>query len=456
MGLLRTALRDFGELHSPDQAAPVDVPLAAALPVGRLAEEAVRFADLAARRLGVPATPLDGARIATAFTSERHVRLNGDAPDIWAPLSGFWQTADGWLRTHANYPHHESALLTALGIPQAGSPETRKKKLRLALGSMSSAAAEEAVVTAGGVAAAVRTEAEWDVHPHGAGVGSAPLLRVWERAAESGMPAKGSAPRVWPGGTRCRPLTGLRVLDLTRVLAGPVCTRTLGLWGADVLRLDPPSLPELSWIHLDTGAGKWSAMLDLRRDRGEFERLLDSADVLVHGYRRGSYAAHALEQLADGHPRLVTASLTAWGPGPWADRRGFDSIVQAVSGIAMTESPDGLRPGALPAQALDHSAGYLLAGSVAFLLRRREEIGGSWSVETSLARIAFELLRMPRAGRQPAADFPPTVATAETQSGSVTTALPALGRENYLFPAHPFGADEPNWQDNRASRADHR
>jgi crotonobetainyl-CoA:carnitine CoA-transferase CaiB-like acyl-CoA transferase len=447
MGLLRAALRDFGELHTPDESNPVDVPLKAALPAGRLAEEAVRFADLAARRLGIPATPLDGDRIATAFTSERHFRINGETPDAWAPLSGFWRTADGWLRTHANYPHHERALLQALGIPEGGEEriEARKDLFGAALGSWSAVAAEEAVVAAGGVAAAVRSAAQWRAHPHGAGVATHPLLRIRDRSAASDTTASGR-PR-WTGsaGNRRRPLAGLRVLDLTRVLAGPICTRTLGLWGADVLRIDPPFLPEPEWIHFDTGPGKRSALFDLRSNRSAFAELLDRADVLVHGYRPGSLDGLGLDRLIEQRPHLVTASLSAWGPGLWADRRGFDSIVQAASGIAVAESTDGDRPGALPAQALDHSAGYLLAGSVALLLRRAAVGGGSWSVETSLARIAHELLILPPAGRPGRADFTPTVTTLDTPNGSITTAVPAIGREPYLFPARPFGADEPDW-----------
>ncbi|HST65844.1 MAG TPA: CoA transferase, partial [Mycobacteriales bacterium] len=193
--------------------------------------------------------------------------------------------------------------------------------------------AEELIVGAGGIAAAVRTAAEWAAHPQGSQVGSLPLLSVLRRA-DAGPRALPSAPRV---------------LDLTRVIAGPVATRTLALWGADVLRVDPPGLPEIEWQHLDTGAGKRTTVLDVRSER--FAALAAEADVLVHGYRPG---ALDLDPILAANPSLVVASLSAWGAaGPWAGRRGFDSIVQAASGIALIESADAVTPGALPAQALD-------------------------------------------------------------------------------------------------------
>jgi CoA-transferase family III len=380
-------------------------PLAASLPVGRLASEAVGFAALAA---GDPLPSPD--RIATAYTSERHFRISGSVPGAWAELSGFWPTGDGWLRTHANYPHHRERLVGALGI--SGSADA----LRERLSSLSAVEAEELIVAAGGVAAAVRTEEEWAAHPHGAVVGSEPLLRISPRG--DGPP---------------RSLSRVRVLDLTRVIAGPVATRTLALWGADVLRIDPPDLPEIGWQHLDTGAGKRSAVLDVRSSR--FASLLGQADVLVHGYRP---EALPVAELVEAHPGLVVASLSACGPvGPWAGRRGFDSIVQAASGIAMVESKDGVTPGALPAQALDHSAGYLLAGAVAAVLRR----GGGWSVSTSLARVAHELLHADRSVQPASGEFTSTTVT----HGELTYARPALHADDFPAPPRPWGQDEPEF-----------
>jgi CoA-transferase family III len=401
--MLAEALGDLGVRVEPGRVEAA--PLTARLPVGMLAAEAVAFAAVAG---GSAMAGPD--RIATAFTSDRQFRVGGEPPAVWGPLSGFWETRDGWLRTHANYPHHRDRLVAALGIPD----DTTALRARLA--ELTALEAEELVVGAGGIAAAVRTEQQWAEHPHGRAVARLPLLAVSPRG---------------PGAPR--PLAGARVLDLTRVIAGPVATRTLALWGADVLRIDPPALPEIEWQHLDGGAGKRTARLDVRSPR--FAELAARADVLVHGYRPG---ALPLAAVLTANPALVVASLSAWGAaGPWSGRRGFDSIVQAASGIAMIESPDGSRPGALPAQALDHSAGYLLAGAVAVLLGR----GGGWSVSTSLARVAAELLRADRSAPPATGTFEPTTVS----HGELTYARPALHADDFAFPPHPWGSDEPVW-----------
>jgi CoA-transferase family III len=401
--VLAQALGDLGVRVQP--AAVEAVPLGGRLPVGMLAAEAVAFAAVAG------GSSMSGPdRIATSFSSDRHFRVSGEPPAVWAPLSGFWETQDGWLRTHANYPHHRDRLLAALGIPDSAAA------LPARLAGMTALEAEELIVGGGGIAAAVRTEQQWAEHPHGRVVGSLPLLAVSPRG---------------PGSPRR--VAGARVLDLTRVIAGPVATRTLALWGADVLRIDPPALPEIEWQHLDGGAGKRTARLDVRSPR--FAELAAEADVLVHGYRPG---ALPLAAVLAANPSLVVASLSAWGAaGPWSGRRGFDSIVQAASGIAMIESPDGARPGALPAQALDHSAGYLLAGAVAVLLER----GGGWSVSTSLARVASELLRADRSVQPETGTFEPTTVT----HGELTYARPALHADDFAFPPHSWGSDEPKW-----------
>jgi crotonobetainyl-CoA:carnitine CoA-transferase CaiB-like acyl-CoA transferase len=381
----------------------VPAPLPASLPVGALAVRAVGFAALA---VGDP--PPVPERVATAYTSERHFRLSGEPMAAWAPLSGFFAARDGFVRTHANYPHHQQRLCGALGIPASADA------LRERAAELPALEIEEKVTATGGIAVAVRSEAEWAAHPHGSQVGSLPLIVTEQRS-------DGAA----------RSLTGARVLDLTRVIAGPVATRTLALWGADVLRVDPPAIPEIEWQHLDTGAGKWSCVLDVRSAR--FAELAAEADVLVHAYRPG---ALPLDGVIEANPGLVVASLSAWGTaGPWAGRRGFDSIVQAASGIAMAESPDGVRPGALPAQALDHSAGYLLAGAVATALQQ----GGGWSVSTSLARVADELLTADRSVQAEPGGFTPTTVT----HGALTYARPALHADDFPAPPRPWGQDEP-------------
>jgi hypothetical protein len=344
------------------------------LPVPGLAAGAVAAQLLAARTLtGAAGSPLelDAAHVGLAFRSERYVRLDGRPVGLgFAPLSRFWRTADGWIRLHGNYPHHRAAAVRVLG-----------EDVEAAAGRWAAEDLEAAVVEAGGAAAAVRTRAHWSAHPQGRVVHELPLLTL--RRSADGPP-------------RPATLEGLRVLDLTRVIAGPVATRTLASHGADVLRIDGPRFPDDPDGLLDTGPGKRHVTLDLASADGRrtVEDLLATADVVVQGYRPGALDAFGLDPaaLAERHPHLVVVRLSAWGvAGPWAHRRGFDSLVQAATGIAVTcGGPEA--PGVLPAQALDHATGHLAAAVVLSALARRGTEGGGWHGELSLAQTAHWLL----------------------------------------------------------------
>ncbi|MFJ8196306.1 CoA transferase [Streptomyces sp. NPDC096152] len=372
--------------------------LEARLPVRESARACVGVCALAAAELGalraglaeVPAVRVDDGAVATAFASERHLLVDGRAPVNFAPLSRFWRTGDGWVRTHANYPHHRARLLGALGLGGDASVED----VAGLLAERSAREVEDAVYGAGGLAVALRTAREWAAHAQGAAVAARPLV-VRERpdAAPARVLPPVRAARSGPGAAPLLPAAGLRVLDLTRVIAGPVATRTLALLGAEVLRVDPPGLPELADQHADTGFGKRSAAVDLAADRKTLEDLLAAADVVVTGYRPGALDRFGLspEALAERRPGLVVAQLSAWGGGgPWDGRRGFDSLVQVATGIAAIEGTDG-RPGALPAQALDHGTGYLLAAAVLRALTEQSHAGGSRIVRLALARTAVWL-----------------------------------------------------------------
>jgi crotonobetainyl-CoA:carnitine CoA-transferase CaiB-like acyl-CoA transferase len=299
--------------------------------------------------------------VAAAVRSESFFRI-GDRPAGagFAPLSRFWRTADGWVRTHANYPWHRAALLRELGVPEDADA------VAAALAERRARDVEEGVFAAGGVAAAVRSSDEWREHPQGRALAAEPLIA---RRVVGDAPPR----------TRIEsdlPVRGVRVLDLTRVIAGPVCTRFLAALGADVLRIDRPQRPDMPPGTADTLLGKRSAFADLGTRDGldVLHGLLDTADLLVHGYRPGSLDRFGLgfEHLAERHPGLVVVFLDAWGRGgPWSGRRGFDSIVQAAAGIAVGESPDGARPGVLPCQLLDHGTGYLAAAAALDGLRRQ-------------------------------------------------------------------------------------
>ncbi|WP_405799844.1 CoA transferase [Streptomyces sp. NBC_01506] len=359
------------------------------LPVRRLARASVGVCSLAAAELvalrtgrEVPAVRVHEAAVGAAFVSERHLRIDGRAWSPFAPLSSFWPTADGWVRTHANYPHHRARLLSSLGIPDDGDDDALREKLAEVLRARPARWIQETVYGAGAPAVAVAEPGtrRWPLIESrrvGGGAGRAARRRL---SADGELPAH-----------------GVRVLDLTRVIAGPVATRTLGLLGADVLRVDPPLLPEDPKAHADTGFGKRSTRLDLGApaDLAVFRELLDSADVVVLGYRADSLDRYGLtpDTLLERYPGLIVAGLDAWGwTGPWRERRGFDSLVQAAKGISLIERGADGRPGVLPAQALDHSTGYLLAAAILRALGERHDDGAGRLLRLSLAGTASWLM----------------------------------------------------------------
>nr|WP_243845346.1 CoA transferase [Microbacterium halimionae] len=397
----------------------------------------------------IPDAVLSPRRIAASYRSDQLFRLNGEPPAAWAPRSGFFATADGWVRTHANYPHHDSALRTLLGLESDATPED----LARALSEWSGVELETRAAEVGAIVGAYRSADTWAKHPQAKAVAAAPLIEVTTDTV-------GTSQHPQPISTGFpAPLQGIRVLDLTRVIAGPVATRTLALLGADVLRIDNPRRPEIAWQHLDTGQGKHSGLLDFAAadDLRTFHELLAGADVVVTGYRPDALTRFGLDDdvLAASHPGLIRGRISAWGTrGPWAHRRGFDSIVQTVSGIAAISSPEGshhgARPGALPAQALDHTAGYLLASGIMSALRRRACSGAGGGINVSLARIAQELLA---AGTTAVGEDtgPPTDHTvhAETTSGDLECAASVFTQpelpDRYPTVGRAWGIDPARW-----------
>jgi crotonobetainyl-CoA:carnitine CoA-transferase CaiB-like acyl-CoA transferase len=451
-GIGRSAWLDLGgraELLELVEDPKPPVGLSARLDVPGLLADSVALATLTLQQIQVArgqrdrlrAVRLAGDRISTSAQSERHLRINGSTPELWAPLSGFWRCRDGWVRTHGNYPHHSDRLRKVLGL----STDASKDQVSDAIAGRDAVDLESAAADTGAVVAAVRTPQEWAAHPHALAVTDTPLIGIGHR--------EGAEPGVWSSAA-AHPLSGIRVLDLTRVIAGPAATRDLAFAGADVLRVDSPRLPEISWQHLDSGPGKRTALLDLASaaDRRVFEELLSRADIVVTGYRPGALDAYGLspDALWERRPGVVVGSVSAWGDsGPWRHRRGFDSIVQAVTGIAMVESSDGGRPGALPAQALDHSTGHFLAAALSHSLMRQRAHGGSWRASVALARVAQELLSSTAAGSAPTAPAPATTQTGTTSAGEITCAAPVLTYAGapvaYPMLATAWGADPPAW-----------
>ncbi|WP_235835195.1 CoA transferase [Piscinibacter terrae] len=393
--------------------------LAALWNEARLPASALAFADLPGRAAVLPssfnvttaaqaslaAAALAAAEIWAMRTSERqrisvdaehavlescgHFTVDGIAPEVWDKLSGLYPCGDaagvpGWVRIHANFAHHRDGALRLLGC--APGPATGRAAVADALRHWRADEFETAAAQAGLVVAAARTFAQWDAHPQALALAGVPTVSI-ERIGDA-------PPRPWPAmGTRPRPLAGLRVLDLTRILAGPVAGRTLAAHGAEVMLVNSPGLPNIAAI-ADTSRGKLSAHADLKTDAGRdaLRALLSDADVFLQAYRPGALQALGLgpQAVADLRPGLVVVSLSAYGAqGPWAGRRGFDSLVQTATGfnVAEAEAAGAKEPKAMPLQILDYAAGYLLAfGAQAALLRQRQE-GGSWHVQVSLAGV---------------------------------------------------------------------
>ncbi|MDT0171201.1 CoA transferase [Pseudarthrobacter sp. BRE9] len=448
-------------------AGPLDVEGLALRSVTAAAEALNLYARAPGRFSTAPALTV------AAFDSFGHLRIAGRKPQGFAPLSGFRQTGDGWIRLHANYPHHEQRLLQALGTTSAEGAEH-------ALRAMTALEAEAAIQGLGGIAGAVRTREEWLASDIGRAAGSGPWVAVelaegtragWglqdlaaatTRTDDGKDKGKGEKRKSNDGGNGL-PLEGLRVLDLTRVIAGPVATRLLAALGADVLRIDPPAFPEIEDQFVDTAFGKRSAETDLGlpQNQRSLQQLLDGADVVVTGYRHGSldrFGLHPRELLA-AHPALVVVTLNSWGSaGPWSGLRGFDSIVQAACGIVRVYGKDnddgGWRPGALPVQALDHATGYGVAAAAIRLLDRRRETGMGGSAHLSLARTAEELFSLSEDTEPGNTDSPaelpaPDYNTMDSTYGQLRYVGPPLldagGPLDYLSPPPPYGSSPPAW-----------
>ena len=332
------------------------------------------------RGLGAQEVQVDLRAAAASLRSSRYMRIDSNPPPpVWDPLSGYYPVRDGWISIHSNFPNHRDAALRVLqSNPAREEAETKSA-------GWTGEALEDAIHAAGGCAGFVRSADEWARHPQGKAVASQPLLEIVRIGDAPPEKLKEAS----------RPLLGVRVLDLTRVLAGPACARSLAEHGADVLKISAAHLPDLGAVELDTGIGKLSARLDLRKseDLARLKSLVKDGDVFSQSYRPGALAARGFspEALAALRPGIVCVSLSAWGgTGPWRERRGYDSIVQAVSGMAHSSGKfagDGSKPQLLPVSAIDYVSGYLMAFGAAVALARRAREGGSWQVRVALARV---------------------------------------------------------------------
>jgi hypothetical protein len=464
---------------SDPSAAPVPPPplelsgtagLPSAYDVGTFATATIAAATAAiaavqsARSGASPTVHVDRGHASAAFKCERLLAAQGwTLPPVWDPIAGDYLAQDGFIRLHTNYRHHRDAVLRVLGIAES------REAVARAVRSWSAEELESAVVAEGGCAARLRTADEWATHPQGVAVSGEPLFAVTTRPAELASGGTFSSNRAVGAVARSArapvqrdaPLDGVRVLDLTRVMAGPVCTRLLAAYGAAVLRIDPPGFEEVAALLPEMTAGKRRTFLDLREasGRASFERLLAGAHVMVHGYR-----PDALERLGYGaarrreiNPALIDVSHDAYGwSGPWAHRRGFDSLVQMSVGIAdrgrMAARADGPVP--LPAQALDHGCGYLLAAAACRALARLLVDHRASEVRLSLARTAKLLVDLGHSGDIAGPDLPAAAMdrwceTTATAWGPVRR-VRCPGRIDGVDPRWtiapgPLGADAAEW-----------
>jgi crotonobetainyl-CoA:carnitine CoA-transferase CaiB-like acyl-CoA transferase len=311
--------------------------------------------------------------------SERYLRVDGKPPPpAWDAIAGIYKTRDQrFVRLHTNFPHHRDAVCKVLNCR----PE--RDEVQAALMQWDAETFETAAYAGDGVVAMMRAHSEWSALPQAQALAALPLISI-EKIGEA-------APRPWPAGDR--PLAGLRVLDLSRVIAGPVAGRTLAAHGADVLLISGPDLPAIPWLTIDTGRGKLTSFLDLKHEAGRsrLRDLLASADIFSQGYRPRALATLGFspDDVARVSPGIVCVSLSAYGhAGPWAERRGFDSLVQTATGFnhAEGEAAGVEGPKELPAQMLDHATGYLMAFGAMMARARQSREGGSWHVRLSLAQ----------------------------------------------------------------------
>ena len=383
---------------------------------------------------------IDVRQATASLRSSRYMTMEGESIAAERhPLMGVYPAKNGrWSYLHCNFPNHRAVALSVLGVEKEDNDAVRK-----AVSKWDALELEEAIIAAGGAGGMVRSMDEWARHPQSAAVASLPLLEITKIGD--------SPPETLPDSDR--PLSGIRVLDLTRVLAGPTCARTLAEHGADVLKITAPHLASIGSQEFDTGHGKLSAHLDLRQNQDieTLRNLIRQADIFSQGYRPGTLAGRGLspEDLAALRPCIIYVSLSAFGRvGPWAARRGFDTVVQTVSGITARQGElfPGSEPGPqfYPVSAIDYLTGYLMAFGALLALARRATEGGSWLVSISLAQTGRWLVGRGQISEDELRDVPEDFTSEEIADWSTSSDL-SIGRVSHLAPALQLSETRPHW-----------
>ncbi|VIO65658.1 Acetyl-CoA:oxalate CoA-transferase [Bradyrhizobium ivorense] len=422
--------------------------------VGAAAQVLIAAAGLAAAEIWRARTgetqqvAVDMRHAVVECRSERYLRVDDKPPPpTWDKIAGVYRVKDNrFVRLHTNFPHHRDAVCKVLNC------NAERDDVQAALMQWDGEAFETAAYASGGVVALMRSYDEWSATPHAKALAELPLISI-EKIGEA-------APKPWPAGNR--PLAGIRVLDLSRVIAGPVAGRTLAAHGADVLLISGPDLPAIPWLTIDTGRGKLTSFLDLKSEQGRriMERLLAQADILSQSYRPQAIArlGFSPEQAARINPGIVYVTLSAYGhAGPWAERRGFDSLVQTTTGFNHAEGEaagvDG--PKELPAQMLDHATGYFMAFGAMMAKARQAREGGSWHVRVSLAQTGRWLWNLGRiAGGLSTEDLKadavtPLIEQLPSGFGTLSSvrhaALLSQTAAHWSRPAMPLGSNPPEF-----------
>ena len=408
--------------------------------VASLAAVGLAASDLWELRTGRrQSTAIDTRRATASLRSGTYLNMDGTpVPNGRNEVMGTYPAKNGrWSYLHCNFPNHRAAALSVLGVPE------NREAVRKAVAQWDALELEEAIIAAKGAGGMVRTMDEWARHPQGIAVASLPLMEIVKIGESPAEPL--------PKGDR--PLSGVRVLDLTRVIAGPTCARTLAEHGADVLKITGAHLPSLGRQEYDTGHGKLSAHLDLReaKDVETLRGLVRKADVFSQGYRPGTLGSRGFspEALAELRPGIVVVSLCAFShAGPWASRRGFDTVIQTVSGITHRQGEvfPGAQPGPqfYPVSAIDFLTGYLMAFGAMVALNRRAREGGSWLVRISLAQVGHWLVQR---GQVPVAelkDVQKEFTPVELASWTMVSETP-VGRLKHLAPVLQLSETLPRW-----------
>lgn len=414
-----------------------------------LAATGLAAAELWRLRTGRQQTVTVPMRPATiSLRSARYMRINGaPAAREWDPLSGFYPTRDGrYAMLHTNFENLRNAAVRVLGTAVDRDAVTK------AVATWDAEALETALHERGACGAFARTHAEWAAHPHAAAIRDLPAVEILQIGE--------APPRPLPAGAR--PLAGVRALDLTRVIAGPTCARTLAEHGADVLKITRADLPHSGELDLDTGIGKLSAHLDLRdpAQADTLRGLIREADVFSQSYRPGALAGRGFspEAVAALRPGIVCVTLSAWShAGPWRNRRGYDTIVQTATGMAHASGSDGV-PHHLPVSAIDYVSGNLMAFGAMVALARRATIGGSWLVRVSLAttgrwivdRGTFSAAQLAGvAAELPEAEIAPLCTEVDWPGGRIRYLAPIVRMSEtparWDRPPVPLGYHQPVW-----------